>query len=115
VEFTITQLGLWYGEKLLHNISPLDEFASWQKVRIKYENSKNRRAEFSPLFIWREENEMDLDIFRYFLTQGPFAVLFVWLLIYVMKNNKERENRLQDLLDRFSEKYDLVITGGNGE
>jgi hypothetical protein len=64
----------------------------------------------SPLFIWKEENVMDLDILRYFLTQGPFAVLFVWLLIYVMKNNKERENRLQDLLDRFSEKYDLVIT-----
>lgn len=53
---------------------------------------------------------MDTDIFRYFLTQGPFAVLFVWLLVYVMKNNKERENRLQDLLDKFSEKYDLVIS-----
>jgi hypothetical protein len=53
---------------------------------------------------------MDTDIFRYFLTQGPFAVLFVWLLIYVMKNNKERENRLQDLLDKFSDKYDLVIS-----
>lgn len=47
---------------------------------------------------------------QYFLTQGPFAALFVWLLVYVMKNNKERENRLQDLLDKFSDKYDLVIT-----
>jgi hypothetical protein len=53
---------------------------------------------------------MDGNAFQYFLTQGPFAVLFVWLLIYVMKNNKERESRLQDLLDKFSNKYDVVIT-----
>ncbi|NDI37191.1 BhlA/UviB family holin-like peptide [Chengkuizengella sediminis] len=26
---------------------------------------------------------MELNIIQYFLTQGPFAVLFVWLLIYV--------------------------------
>jgi hypothetical protein len=57
-----------------------------------------------------EAKPVDSEIFRYFLTQGPFAVLFVWLLVYVMKNNKERENRLQDLLDKFSEKYDLVIS-----
>lgn len=53
---------------------------------------------------------MDNNTMQYFLTQGPFAVLFVWLLIYVMKNNKERESRLQDLLDKFSEKYDVVIS-----
>lgn len=57
---------------------------------------------------------------KYFLTQGPFAALFVWLLIYVMRTNKEREKsmqeenreregRLQDLLDKFSEKYDVII------
>lgn len=53
---------------------------------------------------------MDNNTLQYFLTQGPFAVLFVWLLIYVMKNNRERESRLQDLLDKFSNKYDVVIT-----
>lgn len=47
---------------------------------------------------------------NYFLTQGPFAVLFVWLLIYVMRNNRERELRLQELLDKFSDKYDVIIT-----
>lgn len=52
---------------------------------------------------------MELDILKYFLTQGPFAVLFVWLLIYVMRANKERESRLQDLLDKFSDKYDVII------
>ncbi|AWB45262.1 hypothetical protein DCC85_14205 [Paenibacillus sp. CAA11] len=51
----------------------------------------------------------EIDIVKYFLTQGPFAVLFVWLLIYVMRTNKEREGRLQDLLDKFSDKYDLII------
>ncbi|MDF1507182.1 BhlA/UviB family holin-like peptide [Robertmurraya sp. DFI.2.37] len=52
---------------------------------------------------------MDAETVKYFLTQGPFAILFVWLLIYVMRTNKEREGRLHDLLDKFSEKYDVVI------
>ncbi|MFL1672213.1 BhlA/UviB family holin-like peptide [Paenibacillus dendritiformis] len=52
---------------------------------------------------------MEMDVLKYFLTQGPFALLFVWLLIYVMRANKEREGRLQDLLDKFSEKYDLIV------
>jgi GTP-binding protein EngB required for normal cell division len=70
---------------------------------------ETKRADDSVLFLLGEK-PMDNSIIQYFLTQGPFGVLFVWLLIYVMKNNKERENRLQDLLDKFSEKYDLVIT-----
>lgn len=52
----------------------------------------------------------EMDVFKYFLTQGPFAILFVWLLIYVMRANKDREGRLQDLLDKFSDKYDVIIT-----
>ena len=51
----------------------------------------------------------EADVIKYFLTQGPFAALFVWLLIYVMRANKEREGRLQDLLDKFSDKYDVII------
>jgi len=53
---------------------------------------------------------MDNQVLTYFLTQGPFAILFVWLLLYVMKSNRERENRLQNLLDKFSEKYDVIIS-----
>ncbi|WP_058307970.1 BhlA/UviB family holin-like peptide [Gracilibacillus massiliensis] len=49
------------------------------------------------------------NVLQYFLTHGPFAALFVWLLIYVMKANQEREMRLQNLLKKFSEKYDDVI------
>jgi hypothetical protein len=52
---------------------------------------------------------MNSNIIETMATQGPFAVLFVWLLIYVMKSNKERESRLQDLLDKFSDKYDVII------
>ena len=53
---------------------------------------------------------MEIDVLKYFITQGPFAALFVWLLIYVMKANRERESRLQSLLDKFSEKYDVIIS-----
>lgn len=54
--------------------------------------------------------EITIDtVLQYFLTQGPFAALFVWLLIYVMKANQAREMRLQSLLEKFSEKYDDVI------
>jgi hypothetical protein len=52
---------------------------------------------------------VEMDILKYFLTQGPFAVLFVFLLIYVIRENSRREARLQDLLDKFSEKYDVII------
>ncbi|TCN00868.1 BhlA-like holin [Paenibacillus sp. BK033] len=53
---------------------------------------------------------MENELLKYFVTQGPFAALFVWLLVYVMKNNKERESRLHNLLDKFSEKYDVIIS-----
>lgn len=52
---------------------------------------------------------MEAEVFKIFLTQGPFALLFVWLLFYVMKTNSEREKRLHGLLEKFSEKYDVVI------
>lgn len=51
----------------------------------------------------------EVDLLKYFLTQGPYAVLFVWLLLYVMRANRDRERRLQDLLDNFSDKYEVII------
>ncbi|HEO8418917.1 TPA: hypothetical protein VBX77_000886 [Yersinia enterocolitica] len=27
---------------------------------------------------------MEMELTKYFLTQGPFALLFVWLLIYML-------------------------------
>ena len=52
---------------------------------------------------------MEIDVMKYFLTQGPFAVLFVWLLIYVMRNNREREKQLHQTLNEFASRYDIVI------
>lgn len=63
---------------------------------------------------------MEAEILKTLITQGPFAVLFVWLLFYVLKTfkerereqmeiNRDRESRLHDILDKFSEKYDVVI------
>lgn len=53
---------------------------------------------------------MDSNVLAYFQTQGPFAVLFIWLLMYVMRTNKDRETRLQARLDKFTDKYDVIIT-----
>lgn len=60
---------------------------------------------------------MENELLKYFITQGPFAVLFVCLLIYVMRANKEREKDLNgiiqqqnNVLSKFSEKYDLIIS-----
>lgn len=55
-----------------------------------------------------------------FSKEGVFAILFVTLLFYVMRTNKEREermrkdnlereSRLHEILDKFSSKYDIVI------
>ena len=54
-------------------------------------------------------NHMEIDIIKYFLTQGPFAVLFVWLLITTQNRNAKREDKLHDTLNEFAKKYDIVI------
>lgn len=64
---------------------------------------------------------MEAELAKYIIMQGPFAGLFLWLLLHVMKTNREREKeqaktnndretRLQALLDKFSEKYDVIIS-----
>jgi preprotein translocase subunit YajC len=54
-------------------------------------------------------DEMTLSMVKPVLTQGPFAILFVILLFHVMKKNEQREAKLHELLDKFSEKYDVII------
>lgn len=60
---------------------------------------------------------MDASLTQYFLTQGPFAVLFVWLLYSSRKEGKSREDKLyktiedqNEILNKFSNKYDVVIS-----
>ncbi len=48
-------------------------------------------------------------IIEYFVMQGPFAVLFIWMLIHTQKRNKEREDQLYDTLNEFATRYDIVI------
>lgn len=52
---------------------------------------------------------MELDVVQYFVTQGPFALLFVLLLIYTIRRNKEREDKLHETLNEFATRYDIVI------
>lgn len=53
---------------------------------------------------------MEDTVFKSLIQQGPYAILFVWLLFHTMKNNKDREAKLTEILDKFSEKYDVVIS-----
>jgi len=67
---------------------------------------------------------MDETLIQYFLTQGPFAVLFIWLFYSSRKESLEREKESQereqklyktiddqnDIMKGFSSKYDIVIT-----
>lgn len=38
---------------------------------------------------------MESEILQYFIGQGAFGILFVWLLITTKKDNKEREEAYQ--------------------
>ncbi|MBB4824549.1 hypothetical protein HNO89_001773 [Sporosarcina luteola] len=60
-------------------------------------------------FYSRRRDGMDAkELLGYFLTQGPFAVLFVWLFWYQVKSSESRERRYQDLLEAMTEKYDDI-------
>ena len=48
------------------------------------------------------------ELIGYFLTQGPFAVLFVWLFWYQVKSSESRERRYQELLQALADKYDDI-------
>lgn len=43
---------------------------------------------------------MEEQIFNVFLKEGGYALLFVWMLFSTMKNNKERETRYQQVIDK---------------
>ncbi|MED4401343.1 BhlA/UviB family holin-like peptide [Metabacillus fastidiosus] len=43
---------------------------------------------------------MDEQILNLFLKEGGYALLFVWMLYSTMKNNKERETKYQEVIDK---------------
>ena len=51
---------------------------------------------------------MDAQQVTFWIQQGPFALLFVSLLIYVMKDSKAREKKYQETIDKLVEKLSIV-------
>lgn len=45
---------------------------------------------------------MEDKILELFLTQGVFAVLFLYLLFYVLKENAKRESKYQEAINNFT-------------
>ena len=46
---------------------------------------------------------MNQDIINLFISQGVFAVLFCYLLLYVLKENSSREKNYQDIIKDLTE------------
>lgn len=45
---------------------------------------------------------MNTEIVNFFISQGIFAVLFGYLLLYVLKENSARESKYQELLQELT-------------
>ncbi|MGL4655505.1 MAG: BhlA/UviB family holin-like peptide [Sarcina sp.] len=45
---------------------------------------------------------MEASIMKLIVSQGAFAVLFVYLLFYVLKENSKRESNYQEIVDKLS-------------
>lgn len=46
---------------------------------------------------------MSTEIINFFISQGVFAVLFGYLLLYVLKENSIRETKYQELLHELTD------------
>ena len=46
---------------------------------------------------------MSTEIINFFISQGIFAVLFGYLLLYVLKENSIRESKYQELLNELTD------------
>lgn len=51
---------------------------------------------------------MEHEIVKYLITQGAFAVLFVYLLFYVLKENSKREEKYQSIIEELSKKFSKI-------
>lgn len=51
---------------------------------------------------------LEQTILEFFKTQGPWALLFVCLLFWVLKENARREDRYQNIIEELSQKFDMV-------
>ena len=46
---------------------------------------------------------MDTDLFNFLTTQGTFALLFGYLLLYILKQNQIREENYQKIIQQLNE------------
>lgn len=51
---------------------------------------------------------MENELIKVFSSQGAWALLFLFMLMYVLKTTGEREKRYQGLLDKLAEKFNVV-------
>lgn len=51
---------------------------------------------------------MDTKFFEMVISQGAFAVLFVWLFMDTRKENKEREGKYQETINKLADKIGVV-------
>lgn len=49
---------------------------------------------------------MENEIIKLAMSQGLWAVLFVSLLFYVLRENSKRESELRMIIDKLSDKFD---------
>ena len=53
---------------------------------------------------------MDTDLFNFLTTQGSFALLFGYLLLYVLKQNQIREENYQKIIEHLNNALPTIKT-----
>lgn len=51
---------------------------------------------------------MENEIVKTIASQGAWALLFVWLLFYVLKENSKRENNYQETINKLADNISII-------
>ncbi|WP_300924826.1 BhlA/UviB family holin-like peptide [uncultured Clostridium sp.] len=51
---------------------------------------------------------MENEIVKTIASQGSWALLFVWLLFYVLRENSKRENNYQETINKLADKISII-------
>lgn len=51
---------------------------------------------------------LEQELFKNIVSQGAWAILFVWLLWDTRKDSKQREEKYQDTIDKLADKINIV-------
>ena len=51
---------------------------------------------------------MEQELFKNIVSQGAWAILFVWLLWDTRKDSKQREEKYQDTIDKLADEINIV-------